>query len=191
MEEESYCVCLYLVGPPEDELRLRLRLLLGPWPDSSTWRREASTLSARLSGGACGWATECSSHRPQHQEWGSFSASVSLGCSRIAHTYIHTIGMPLPLQESWSRTRHLSNLCDWNWRPQLQTSATPQGRYVRPSGAVMRTTRDRWERSDDDGACPLAADLACGGEFVAATVFVADGLKYLYVLCIRPSSIGS
>jgi hypothetical protein len=27
--------CLYLVGCPEDELGLRLQLLLGPWPDSS------------------------------------------------------------------------------------------------------------------------------------------------------------
>jgi hypothetical protein len=48
--------CLYLVGPPEDELRLRLWLLLGPWPDSSISQRGDSPLSARLSGGACSWA---------------------------------------------------------------------------------------------------------------------------------------
>jgi hypothetical protein len=117
------------------------------------------------------------------------STSVSLGRGRIAHTFIHMIGMPLPLQETWSRSRHLSNLCDWNWRPQLQTSATPWGRYVRPSGLMMRMTRDRWERSDDDGARPLAANLTCGGDFVAATVFVAGGFKYRYEICIRPSSI--
>jgi hypothetical protein len=48
--------CLYLVGSPEDELWLRLLLLLGPWPDSfmccsRAWRGTSSSLS-HLSGGS-------------------------------------------------------------------------------------------------------------------------------------------
>ncbi len=37
-----------LVGPPEDELWLRIRLVFGPWPDSSMPLAEAIFLSSRL-----------------------------------------------------------------------------------------------------------------------------------------------
>ncbi len=81
--------CLYLVGSPKDELRLRLRLLLGPWPDSSMSQQRAPSVivsAQRQNLSLCGIALD---HRPQYQKWGSSLSLARLGSScSYTHTYI-------------------------------------------------------------------------------------------------------
>jgi hypothetical protein len=53
----------------------------------------------------------------------------------------------------------------------------PQWWLLRKSGTVMGATRNRYVPLDNNSTHPSAVDSVCGGDCMASTVFVADGLK--------------
>ncbi len=94
--------CLYLVGSLED----KLRLLLGPWLDSSKPLLGISLPSSCLSGEAHGWR-----HSARHivhniRSWGCLRHRLALAVAVVLHTHKHTTGMPLPRLGSSSLPRH-------------------------------------------------------------------------------------
>jgi hypothetical protein len=132
---------LYLAGSPKDKLQLWLRLLLGPWPDSSMhlavdvfFLISSQRRSLRLGGVVLIISSTTSGVGGHLHNWLALAVAIV-----YTHAYIQqaclcqTIG-----SSSWARCSHLSTLCAWNWGHQLQFMAMPQWRL-------------RWESWHSDG----------------------------------------
>ncbi len=72
-----------------------------------------------------------------------------------SYTHTHKIGhAPATFVDFEGAQEPLSILCDWNWGPQLQFTATSDGDHTGDPGKMTGTMRGRFVRPDDYSARP-------------------------------------